>query len=206
MKQLTNLLNDDWGSPKKGTYPSPCQIIENLSYEYSEKTGIDSNPDDSRFMVLVNFPNRKYREITHVQEYDIESMVGNIGGYIGLFLGYSLLHFPKFLLNLWKAKRNKGSAQTNVIKPILKPTKIQEINHLNRSSFKTNRCTSCLQLEDVNKHIFAITRKMKDLELSVREIREDLRSSKDVSYDKSVKKVKVTAWNNAVYKATSTSV
>ena len=54
MRQLTDLLNDDWGSPKKGTYPAPCQGIENLSYDYSEKSGIDSGPEP-RFMVLVHF-------------------------------------------------------------------------------------------------------------------------------------------------------
>jgi hypothetical protein len=157
-------------------------------------------------MVLVNFPNRKYREITHVQEYDIESMVGNIGGYIGLFLGYSILHFPKFLMNLLRAKRNKMRAGTNVINITLNPNKIQESKDVNRSSFKTNGCTSCLTLEDVNKHIFAITKRMKNVESSVQEIREHLRSSKIVTSDKPIKKVKITAWNNSVYNSTATSV
>ena len=205
MKELTNLLNDDWVSPKKGTYPSPCQIIENLSYEYSEKSGIDLNLDDPRFMVLVHFPNRKYREIIHVQEYDIESMVGNIGGYIGLFLGYSLLHFPQFLINLWKNNRNERRTGSNVIKVVVQPNKEQKINELNRPGFKTNGCTSCLQLEDVNNHIFAITKKMKDVASSVKEIQEHLRSSKKVSSDKPIMKVKVTTWNNSVSKATSTT-
>ena len=66
------------GVSKKKRYLPPCQNIENLSYDYSEKRGIDSEAE-SRFMVLVHFPNRKYRQITHVQEYDIENMLGNIG-------------------------------------------------------------------------------------------------------------------------------
>ena len=101
---LTDLLSDDFGSPKKGTYPLPCQVIENLMYDYTEESGIDSRPE-SRFMILVNFPNLKYREITHVQEYDVESMMGNIGGYIGLFLGYSLLQFPLFLTTVYNRKK-----------------------------------------------------------------------------------------------------
>ena len=79
MQRLTDLLFDDWRSPKKATYPLPCQAIEILNYDYSEKSGIDSR-SESRFMVMVHFPNLKYRQITHVQEYDIESMVGNILG------------------------------------------------------------------------------------------------------------------------------
>ena len=79
MQRLTDLLYDDWRSPKKGTHPLPCQAIENLNYDYTEKSGIDSR-SESRFMVMVHFPNRKYKQITHVQEYDIARLVGNIGG------------------------------------------------------------------------------------------------------------------------------
>ena len=106
MRMLTDLLNDDFGSPKKGTYPLPCQVIENLMYDYTEESGIDSRPE-SRFMILVNFPNVKYREITHVQEYDVESLVGDVGGYIGLFLGYTLLHFPTFVISMFHVIKKK---------------------------------------------------------------------------------------------------
>ena len=33
-------------------------------------------------------------------EYDVEAFVGNIGGYIGLFLGYALLQIPAILIAL----------------------------------------------------------------------------------------------------------
>ena len=63
--------------------------------------------NESRFMVIVHFPNLKYRQIEHVQEYDVESLVGNIGGYIGLFLGYSLINFPRFIISLLDIIRKK---------------------------------------------------------------------------------------------------
>ena len=100
------LYYDDWLTPKKGEYPLPCQTIENLSYEYTEKSGEDAR-NQSRFMVLVHFPSLKYRQIVHVQEYDIESLVGNIGGYIGLFLGYSLINFPRFVMSSFDIIRKK---------------------------------------------------------------------------------------------------
>ena len=107
MRQVNDLFYDDWGSPKKGTYPLPCQGIENLTYDYSEKTGPAASDAQSKFMVQVHFPNLKYREITHVQEYDIESLVGNIGGYLGLFLGYTLLHFPAFMISVFVLIKKK---------------------------------------------------------------------------------------------------
>ena len=205
MKELTNLLNDDWVSPKKGTYPSPCQIIENLSYEYSEKSGIDLNLDDPRFMVLVHFPNRKYREIIHVQEYDIESMVGNIGGYIGLFLGYSLLHFPRFLITLWKTRKtdkNEMRPQTHILKHVSATSETPNINEMNRSTLTGSRCSSCSNLEHVSKQFSALTKRMNDLDSSVTEIRENIKCSKLSSDQKnSLQKVKVIEWSNSVCKA-----
>ena len=208
MSRLADLLNDDWGSPKKGTYPSPCQNIENLSYDYSEKSGADSRREP-RFMVLVHFPNRKYRQITHVQEYDIESMVGNIGGYIGLFLGYSLLHFPQFLMRLWKTRTtNETESQrpkTKLIKHVPVTSEMPKFNEANRPISNGIRCTSCSNLEDVSKQFSELTKRMNDLDLSMTEIRENINGSKMYSSEKNcLKKVKVIEWSNSVCKASYT--
>ena len=40
------------------------------------------------------FPELSYKEIDQVKNYDMESLIGNIGGYIGLFLGYSITAIP----------------------------------------------------------------------------------------------------------------
>ena len=106
MTHFMHLWYDDWWAPKKGDYPLPCHSIESLTYDYTETKGI-SHHKPSRFMVLVHFPNLKYRQIAHVQEYDIESLVGNIGGYIGLFLGYSLMNCPTIVVTWFKIIRNK---------------------------------------------------------------------------------------------------
>ena len=195
-------MNDDWGSPKKGKYPSPCQNIENLSYDYSEKSGIDSRRD-ARLMVLVHFPNRKFRQITHVQEYDIESMVGNIGGYIGLFLGYSFLHFPQFLMGLWQKNRNSIIPKTKVVKKVSKNSDQQTSNEANGQIVNEGvRCISCAKLKDINQQFFVISERMKKLETNVRDVREDLKSSKPTTLDTTlIKKVRVTEWNNSVSKA-----
>ena len=204
MSQLADLLNDDWGSPKKGTYPSPCQNIENLSYDYSEKSGADSRREP-RFMVLVHFPNRKYRQITHVQEYDIESMVGNIGGYIGLFLGYSLLHFPQFLITLWKTRKtdeNDMLPKTQILQHVSSTSGISKVNEINRSTLTDSRCSSCSNFEEVSKQFSALTKRMNDLHSSVTEIQEDMKCSKLSSTQKnSLQKVKVIEWSNSVCKA-----
>ena len=42
-----------------------------------------------------------FREIKQIVAYDIDSLYGNIGGYMGLFLGYALLNLPTLFLILF---------------------------------------------------------------------------------------------------------
>ena len=99
MTHFMDLWYDDWWSPKKGDYPLPCQSIESLTYDYTETKGI-SHHNPSRFMVLVHFPNLKYRQIAHVQEYDIESLVGEIGGTFSMFLGFCGLNVIRYMAKI----------------------------------------------------------------------------------------------------------
>ena len=46
----------------------------------------------------MTYPSQEYKEIEQVRAYDVQSLVGNVGGYIGLFLGYALRELPTFLL------------------------------------------------------------------------------------------------------------
>ena len=206
MRKISDLLYDDWGSPTKGTYPLPCLGIENLTYDYSEKIGLDSRPD-SRFMVMVHFPNRKYRQITHVQEYGIESLVGNIGGYIGLFLGYSLLHFPTFVMKLCITIKRK------LVRP-----RVQEIRHTRRKKTQQIKTELCIRLNDALGHeqrndrmiahvggiqnqLNVISQRINEVESKLRRSQEGVRpSSKPTTSNNSMERVRVTAWYSSVAK------
>ena len=48
----------------------------------------------------MTYPSQEYKEIEQVRAYDVQSLVGNVGGYMGLFLGYAILHFPKLLSDM----------------------------------------------------------------------------------------------------------
>ena len=47
--------------------------------------------------VDIHFKNSYYKEIKHVQSFNLESLVGNVGGYVGLFIGCALWEAPDFL-------------------------------------------------------------------------------------------------------------
>ena len=201
MRQITDLSNDDWGAPKKGTYPLPCQAIENLTYDYSEVTG-NCSRNQSRSMVLVHFPNSlKYRQITHVQEYDVESLVGNIGGYIGLFLGYSLLHFPRFVISLFDVIKKKLVPGIKVIRRNAMRRKSKpktEINVNPQPYSDVNETNQRATLKNVRNELTTLARRIDEVEsqmLSIEEGRGCL--DKSMSTKKcSIKMVRVTEWHN----------
>ena len=210
---LTDLLNDDFGSPKKGTYPLPCQAIENLMYDYTEESGIDSRPE-SRFMILVNFPNQKYREITHVQEYDVESLVGDVGGYIGLFLGYTLLHFPRFVISMFHVVKNKivpgvQEVRRNTMRPKSVPkTETNEIQAKHNEGSTDNKNYDKLALADIKGQLDEITRRVDEVETQIHKVQECNHCGKSrssnyinrhpVSSHNTFKKVRVKEWHNSI--------
>ena len=42
----------------------------------------------------------RFRDTVSTQEYTFDELVGNVGGYIGLFLGYALIQLPKLIMSL----------------------------------------------------------------------------------------------------------
>ena len=50
---------------------------------------------NSSFAIDVRLLMKKYLEIKQIKAYTFTNLVGNVGGYIGLFLGYAILNTPK---------------------------------------------------------------------------------------------------------------
>ena len=70
--------------------------------------GGQSDDDDEgwftlEFVVLTN----KFKEIKQVRKYSVQSLVGNLGGYIGLCLGYALMNLPSIILEIWKNTKDR---------------------------------------------------------------------------------------------------
>ena len=77
------------------SYTSPCIQMEVLSMFDREE---ENEWDDPRIMFV--YENREYEEIQNTQSFDLESFVSGIGGFIGIFLGYSILQIPELLVSL----------------------------------------------------------------------------------------------------------
>ena len=64
---------------------SPCTCIKNLIYSYVE--GKDNEDFNGKLLgITLNFP-KEFKEIIQERAVDIQTVIGNAGGYVGLFLG-----------------------------------------------------------------------------------------------------------------------
>ena len=93
-------------------YPAPCRSIQKVIYNYEELNYIGLNWMDftvnknkTYFRVSTIFGDSTFMEIKHVRTFDIQSLVGNAGGYLGLFTGYALIQLPNlithFIQHIW---------------------------------------------------------------------------------------------------------
>ena len=48
---------------------------------------------------------KRYLEIKQIRAYTFTNLVGNVGGYMGLFLGYAVLNFPKLIIELFSSTK-----------------------------------------------------------------------------------------------------
>ena len=104
-------------------YHQPCQSIRKLLFSYEEHELLEDwldtmNESSNIFEAQIEFQDNTYMEIRQVREYGIQSVVGDSGGYIGLFLGFALLQTPEILMNTYSLL--KQYLLRNKTKPVYK--------------------------------------------------------------------------------------
>ena len=75
-------------------------VIHEMLYEKKLDFGFHLVLD---FVYMEDF----YQEIINVRDFGFESFWSGIGGFVGIFLGYSLLQIPDLLHSLWASTSNK---------------------------------------------------------------------------------------------------
>ena len=83
----------------------PCRILKEVAFDYhvhDATAWANSNQKRKKklgtFFLEVNFKTvDSYKETDQIRGFNFGSLVGNAGGYIGLFMGYTLLQIPDLL-------------------------------------------------------------------------------------------------------------
>ena len=109
LKKAYQLLEDE--KKNLGRYEKPCDEMLVLSID-----SINNNPlpipDDIAIRFI--YTEKMYEEIRYIKELGFENWLSNVGGFVGIFLGYSMMQFPEFLLlfaNAFNRKRLKSLAR-----------------------------------------------------------------------------------------------
>ena len=90
----TTFLND---------YSPPCREIQMITATSDVSTGpltrkeVENN-ESLEHSITIFFQSPKYKEVKNVRSFNEESLVGNLGGYIGLFVGVALWNAPDIIL------------------------------------------------------------------------------------------------------------
>lgn len=107
----------------------PCIELKKFQYDYTEtqydpkhstefSPGLKLENNENITKFFVDFVNSDFKEVQQVKAFGIESLVGNVGGYIGLFLGLSIIQLPTFFAVMAKKLDDFGkSAKGNPKKP-----------------------------------------------------------------------------------------
>ena len=73
----------------------PCNQVKTIIFQTQDiPMAKDDNDVPSNRTMYIIFKGTTYKEILHIRSFDIESLVGNMGGYIGLFLGFAVWQVP----------------------------------------------------------------------------------------------------------------
>ena len=98
----------------------PCRRMARLTTDFIEYPTMSHDKEfgaeykDKYFAVYFYFPGEVFKNILLVRSFDVQTLIGNAGGYIGLFLGNTLLQLPGFVYYLWKKlKHNFKSENQN---------------------------------------------------------------------------------------------
>ena len=76
-------------------YTSPCVQMEVSSKFSREEKNEWNNP-----RIVFLYEDKDYEEMQNSKSFDLESFVSSVGGFIGIFLGYSILQLPELLGSL----------------------------------------------------------------------------------------------------------
>ena len=83
-----------YGKTKTIDHIKPCNRISKLAYERSYKNTYKD------WSVFINFP-EDVKTIVQSKEVDIHSLIGNVGGYLGLFMGYAIVQIPSVVFSIY---------------------------------------------------------------------------------------------------------
>ena len=138
----------------------PCVDLQKLVFDFEEQEeDIEQMgycapqekilQNESYTTICTGFLESNFKEIKKVRAFGIESLVGNVGGYVGLFLGFSIIQLPTFFMVLVRKLQTsyESSKSTKINFPMIE-----------------ENCNKCVSTEQQLCDISALNDRMHSLE------------------------------------------
>ena len=92
---------------------------EKIDFNYLELDVPETDP--ALITISVVFVDETYREIARVKGFDINALVANIGGFVGIFVGYPLImKLPDMAMKIFESVRKRqqhtGTLKETIVK------------------------------------------------------------------------------------------
>ena len=85
------------------SYEPPCVEMKIPVTVHQQQVG----NRQTRLKLYVFYTTDDFQEIVNVKDFDVDTLWSSIGGFIGIFLGYSLLQIPEILGLMWSNSWNR---------------------------------------------------------------------------------------------------
>ena len=100
LQQIYREIKDRYTYLSSGTEPCSAMLIPSAVQK-------DSIPGFGQIQISIHYSVSQYQEIINVQDFNFDSMFSGIGGFVGIFLGYSFLQVTDLIststfLTVWK--------------------------------------------------------------------------------------------------------
>ena len=161
------------------SFAPPCLEIAKLQDEYEEMDVVSKSNNlteeiqqNSWFRITLYFPETCFKQISQAQAYDIESFVGNAGGYLGLFLGYSLVCIPRLVIKALNRRTQRKLKLKEMSENLAKLSSLVIVKDFDRSN--TNKATKVLHHSDMQQILLKMYSQQKVLETQVEKIEKKL--------------------------------
>ena len=77
-------------------YIEPCAKMTN---QVSVAT-VSSNTENIRSRIKVVYLEKEYQHVKNFKDFGFEAFFSGVGGFVGIFLGYSLMQVPELISNI----------------------------------------------------------------------------------------------------------
>ena len=95
-KQLQEVYShiQDWNSVIEDS-AFPCvDMFNTVVWNWQS---LDEPGNSEAIQIRFNYQEQYYQELKYLPDFDLETFISNIGGFLGIFLGYSMMQFPELL-------------------------------------------------------------------------------------------------------------